>query len=341
MARRFNGGVRGKLPTVSTSSASGMWDLLSAHAERGASNWPSLLIVPGAPTSVSATAGAGQATVSFSAPSFLGVPASITGYRVTSNPGGFTATGANSPITVTGLSPGTAYTFTVAATNSTGYGTESSASSSVTPTASQIFSAIFGSATSFTMQTDNAWAVSYSIFSSYSSAYGQGANAFWSYISTATTAPNAGTSNWYDQSSVPTPQQTSTLSSPSVTNSAGYTTSESVNWSTPADGVWMGGNTSISVITANIGASDFTNAKYFMYRGYGSNYSYHNPYVIKITANGISRLFATQNLSGRANPTSAVYVAYFAPLNSSFTSFADSRLTSAGSTLDPSYFQWI
>jgi hypothetical protein len=250
MGRRFNGGVRGKLPTVSTSSASGMWDLLSAHAEKGASNWPSVTL----------------------------------------------------------------------------------------PT---VFSVIFGSATSFTIQTDNAWAVPYSIYSSYSSAYGANANAFWSYISTATTAPNAGTSNWYEQNSVPALQQTSTLSSPSVTQSAGYTTSESVNWSTPTDGVWMGGNTSVSVITANISSSNFTSAKYFMYRGYGSNYSYHNPYVIKITANGISRLFATQNLNGRTNPTSAVYVAYFAPLNSTFTSFTDSRLTSAGSTLDPSYFEWI
>ena len=44
MTRRFNGGVRGKLSTISTSSASGMWDLLSAHAERGASNWPSLAL---------------------------------------------------------------------------------------------------------------------------------------------------------------------------------------------------------------------------------------------------------------------------------------------------------
>lgn len=42
MSRRFNGGVRGKLPTISTSSASGMWDLLSAQTEKGASNWPSL-----------------------------------------------------------------------------------------------------------------------------------------------------------------------------------------------------------------------------------------------------------------------------------------------------------
>ena len=342
MTRRFNGGVRGKLPTVSTNSASGMWDLLSAHAERGASNWPTLLIVPGAPTSVSATAGAGQATVSFSAPSFPGVPASITGYRVTSNPGGFTATGANSPITVTGLSPGTAYTFTVAATNSTGYGAESSASSSVTPTAPQIFNSIFGSATSFTIQTETAWTVPYTSFPTYSSAYGQNAYAFWSYMSTAATAPNAGTSNWYDQSSVPVLQQTSTLSSPSATGGGnGYTVAESVVWASRSQGIWMASGTSSSVITVNISALDFTSAKYFICRGYGDNYSYHNPYVIKITANGISRLFALQNLNGRASPTNTLYVGYFAPLNSSFTSFTDGRLTGAGSTLDSSYFEWI
>jgi hypothetical protein len=44
MTRRFNGGVRGKLLTVTSNSASGMWDLLSAHAEKGASTWPSLAI---------------------------------------------------------------------------------------------------------------------------------------------------------------------------------------------------------------------------------------------------------------------------------------------------------
>jgi len=97
------------------------------------------LAVPGAPTSASASAGAGQATVSFSAPSFAGVPASITGYRVTSSPGGITATGSNSPIIVTGLNAGTSYTFTVAATNSTGYGPESTASNAVTPTSPQLY----------------------------------------------------------------------------------------------------------------------------------------------------------------------------------------------------------
>lgn len=44
MGRRFNGGVRGKLPTISTSSASGMWDLLVAHAEKSVSTWPILAL---------------------------------------------------------------------------------------------------------------------------------------------------------------------------------------------------------------------------------------------------------------------------------------------------------
>ncbi len=88
---------------------------------------------PGAPTSVSASAGNAQATVSFTAPSQGGSP--ITSYTVTSSPGGLTASGASSPITVTGLSNGTAYSFTVIATNSSGAGGPSSASNAVTPTA--------------------------------------------------------------------------------------------------------------------------------------------------------------------------------------------------------------
>jgi hypothetical protein len=53
-------------------------------------------------------------------------------YTVTSSPGGITATGSSSPITVSGLSTGTAYTFTVTATNANG-STASSASNSITP----------------------------------------------------------------------------------------------------------------------------------------------------------------------------------------------------------------
>jgi predicted outer membrane repeat protein len=91
--------------------------------------------VPGAPGIGAATAGDAQATVSFAAPSNGGSP--ITGYTVTASPGGATATGAASPITVTGLTNGTAYTFTVTAANSAGTGAPSAASNSVTPQAAQ------------------------------------------------------------------------------------------------------------------------------------------------------------------------------------------------------------
>jgi uncharacterized protein (TIGR02145 family) len=70
--------------------------------------------------------------VTFTAPANNG-GAAITGYTVTSFPGGITKTGASSPITITGLTNGTPYTFTVTATNSIGTGAASAASNSVTP----------------------------------------------------------------------------------------------------------------------------------------------------------------------------------------------------------------
>lgn len=92
-----------------------------------------VLTVPGAPTVVNAVAGNHQATVSFTAPTDTGSSA-ITQYIVTSSPGGITATGTtNSPITVTGLTNGTSYTFTVKAVNAAGTGPASSPSASVTP----------------------------------------------------------------------------------------------------------------------------------------------------------------------------------------------------------------
>jgi len=89
-------------------------------------------IAPNSPTIGTATAENGQASVSFTAPVSNGGSA-ISGYTVTSNPGGFTGTGTTSPIAVTGLTNGTAYTFTVTATNGVGTGAASAASNSVTP----------------------------------------------------------------------------------------------------------------------------------------------------------------------------------------------------------------
>jgi len=92
--------------------------------------------IPDAPIIGTAVAGCAQATVSFTAPSSNG-GAAITSYTATSNPEGLTATvyqADGGDITVTGLTNGTSYTFTVTATNAIGTSIASAASSSVTPT---------------------------------------------------------------------------------------------------------------------------------------------------------------------------------------------------------------
>jgi hypothetical protein len=91
---------------------------------------------PNAPTGVSASGGDAQASVSFTAPTNTGGSA-ITAYYAVSNPGQITSSGTSSPVTVTGLSNGTAYTFQVWALNSFGPGPFSAASGSVTPAAAR------------------------------------------------------------------------------------------------------------------------------------------------------------------------------------------------------------
>lgn len=91
--------------------------------------------LPGVPTITSVTAGNAQAVVSFNAPSYTGKGGSVT-YRAISSPGGITATSSSSPITVTGLTNGTSYTFTVQAETAYGIsGQASSNSNSVSPAA--------------------------------------------------------------------------------------------------------------------------------------------------------------------------------------------------------------
>ena len=91
--------------------------------------------VSGAPTAVTAVAGDAEATVSWTTPEADG-GAPITGYTVTAAPGGATCTTTGAvTCTVTGLTNGTAYTFTVVATNGVGDSAASEASNSVTPTA--------------------------------------------------------------------------------------------------------------------------------------------------------------------------------------------------------------
>ena len=89
------------------------------------------LNAPDSPTEVSGTAGDTQVAVSFTAPSDVGGSA-ITGFRAQSNTG-VGVSGSASPLTVTGLTNGTAYTFNVWAINAFGYSAPSDASGSVSP----------------------------------------------------------------------------------------------------------------------------------------------------------------------------------------------------------------
>ena len=101
---------------------------------------PAAPAAPGAPSGVTATAGNQSATVRWSAPADGGSP--ITSYTVTPYLAGVaqaatqvTGSPPATTATVTGLANGSAYTFTVAATNAAGTGPASSASAPVTPSA--------------------------------------------------------------------------------------------------------------------------------------------------------------------------------------------------------------
>jgi len=88
---------------------------------------------PSAPTAVVASAGDGSASVSWVAPASNG-GATITSYTVTSTPDGQTCTATGTlTCTVSGLTNGTKYTFTVYATNVMGPGTLSASSNAVIP----------------------------------------------------------------------------------------------------------------------------------------------------------------------------------------------------------------
>ncbi|MFJ6197286.1 beta strand repeat-containing protein [Micromonospora sp. NPDC092111] len=99
--------------------------------------------LPGAPTITAASAGDSSATLTWTAPSTGGSP--ITSYVVTPYVAGVaqtprTFTGTATTQTVTGLTPGTSYTFTVTATNAGGSGPPSAQSASVIPNVSPTLS---------------------------------------------------------------------------------------------------------------------------------------------------------------------------------------------------------
>lgn len=109
------------------------------------------LNAPDEPTNVAGTAGDAEVDVSFTAPSDVG-GAAITSYRVTSNDG-IGASGSSSPITVTGLTNDTSYTFRVWAINPYGWSAPSDASGSVSP--EQLLRGLFAGGSSNVIQYIN------------------------------------------------------------------------------------------------------------------------------------------------------------------------------------------
>jgi len=132
-----NGTIRVNL-NGSTNIVDGVGNPVPSYSS-GSTHTVAVPTAPGVPTIGTATAGDGQATVTFTAPGDGGSP--ITTYTATANPGGITGSCAGPTacaITVGSLTNGTAYTFSVTATNGAGTGSASGASNSVTPMANQI-----------------------------------------------------------------------------------------------------------------------------------------------------------------------------------------------------------
>lgn len=128
-------------PTAVTGLTNGDLYSVTVHAVNAIGNGPESAAatftpatVPVAPTVPLASAGIASASITFTPPASTG-GSPITGYTATSSPGAITGSATNSPITVAGLTNGTAYTFTVHATNAVGNSVESVASNSVTPVA--------------------------------------------------------------------------------------------------------------------------------------------------------------------------------------------------------------
>lgn len=119
---------------VASSSVSSAGSSSGSASSSSTSSGGGAATVPGAPVIGTVTAGDASATVSFTAPASNGGSA-ITGYTATCTAAGsLVKSGTASPITVTGLTNGTAYTCSVTATNAVGTGA-ASGGVAVTPSA--------------------------------------------------------------------------------------------------------------------------------------------------------------------------------------------------------------
>ena len=191
---------------------------------------------------------------------------------------------------------------------------------------------VFGSATEFTLMGSNSW-TNYGAVTGWGNISGN-SSFFISYINITTS-----TVTTYQTTQLAT--NGNGITATSATNS-GYTPSEAITWSTANNGVWWSGNSAnTGVLTATMSGGWSTNRGIQIRSWYGGH---HKCYLVKVTANSITRFFAPKDI---ANPSGSTGVNIpnhvFYPLNDTFTSFTDSRLTSLGandSVLPDSYFEY-
>ena len=127
--------VSGNTLTIVGAGSCALTATQAGNANFSSASAPATIVVnaavPGAPTIGTTLAGQSQVSIAFTAPASNG-GAAITSYTASCTPGGFSATGATSPLVVTGLTTGTTYDCSVVATNAVGSGA-ASAIATVTP----------------------------------------------------------------------------------------------------------------------------------------------------------------------------------------------------------------
>lgn len=191
---------------------------------------------------------------------------------------------------------------------------------------------IFGSSNTFTLMGNQRWTNSYAV-----TGWGdidQNSHFFISYI-------NITTSNATTYQTAQLETNGNGITSTSATNS-GYSPPQAIVWSSSTNGVWWySSNADTGVLTATMSGGWGTN-RAIQIRNWSSGH--HKCYLVKVTANGITRFFAPKDIANPATPTgTSVPNHVFYPLNDTFTSFTDSRLTSLGtndSVLPDSYFEY-
>ena len=254
--------------------------------------------IPDAPGIGTATATSDTAaTVAYTAPANDG-GATITSYVATSTPGSITgtlSTAGSGTITVSGLTTGTSYTFTVHAVNSVGNSAESSASGSITtwsvPDAPGISTATATSNTTATV--------------AYTAPGDDGGATITSYVATSTPGSITGTLSTAGSGTITvnglsaaTAYTFTVHAVNSVGNSAESSASNSITteanpgqqtWNTGTNTTWTcpAGVTSVSVLciaTPRNGELSYTSGPIYSFNGFGGALSYINNYSVTPTS---------------------------------------------------------